>query len=176
MVKMCYTKSIDVLNERGTHKMITRFKEFNKNISAAYKYLIKIKSYGIKEFGLKGSHVMCLFYISEADNGLTATELCRLCNEDKAAVSKSLSSLLESGYVQHENEYNKKYRTKYFLSPKGKDIAFKLDEKIRTAVTGGGNGLTEEERDVFYRSLQKIVDNLETVCKGFSDGTEQEEE
>ena len=154
--------------------MIRRFKEFTKYISLAYKYLIKIKSDGIKEFGLKGSHVMCLFYIGESENGLTATNLCQLCCEDKAAISKTLSALCEKGYVVLENGENKKYRSSYFLTDAGKEIMNQLNEKIRAAVTGGGTGLTDEEREIFYRCLFKIVDNLEAVSKSFSVSGDEE--
>ena len=154
--------------------MIRRFKEFTKYISLAYKYLIKIKSDGIKEFGLKGSHVMCLFYIGESENGLTATNLCQLCCEDKAAISKTLSALCEKGYVVLENGENKKYRSSYFLTDAGKEIMNQLNEKIRAAVTGGGTGLSDEEREVFYRCLFKIVDNLEAVSKSFSVSGDEE--
>ena len=154
--------------------MIRRFKEFTKYISLAYKYLIKIKSDGIKEFGLKGSHVMCLFYIGESENGLTATNLCQLCCEDKAAISKTLSALCEKGYVVLENGENKKYRSSYFLTDAGKEIMNQLNEKIRAAVTGGGTGLTDEEREIFYRCLSKIVDNLEAVSKSFSVSGDEE--
>lgn len=149
--------------------MIGRFKEFTKNISFAYKYIIKLKSAAIKEFGLKGSHVMCLFYIGEADNGLTATKLCKLCGEDKAAISKSLSALLELGYVELENDDNKKYRSKYFLTKSGKKVKDALDVKIADVVADGGIGLTEEEREAFYSALQKIVDNLENISSKFSE-------
>jgi DNA-binding MarR family transcriptional regulator len=149
--------------------MIGRFKEFTKNISFAYKYIIKLKSAAIKEFGLKGSHVMCLFYIGEADNGLTATKLCKLCGEDKAAISKSLSALLELGYVELENDENKKYRSKYFLTKSGKRVKDALDVKISDVVADGGIGLTEEEREAFYSALQKIVDNLENISRKFSE-------
>ena len=149
--------------------MIGRFKEFTKNISFAYKYIIKLKSAAIREFGLKGSHVMCLFYIGEADNGLTATKLCKLCGEDKAAISKSLSALLELGYVELENDENKKYRSKYFLTKSGKRVKDALDVKIADVVSDGGIGLTEEEREAFYSALQKIVDNLENISRKFSE-------
>jgi DNA-binding MarR family transcriptional regulator len=149
--------------------MIRRFKEFTKNISFAYKYIIKLKSSAIKEFGLKGSHVMCLFYIGEAENGLTATKLCKLCGEDKAAISKSLSALLELGYVELENDENKKYRSKYFLTKSGKKVKDALDVKIADVVADGGIGLTEEEREAFYSALQKIVDNLEKISQKFSE-------
>lgn len=153
--------------------MISRFKEFTKNISLAYKYLIKIKSYGIKEFGLKGSHVMCLFYIGESENGLTAMELCKLCCEDKAAVSKALSALYENGYVKLENEDAKKYRSTYFLTDSGRGVLDKLKDKIMCAVVDGGTGLTDSDREVFYRCLGTIVENLEIVSKKF--GEEQDE-
>jgi DNA-binding MarR family transcriptional regulator len=149
--------------------MIGRFKEFTKNISFAYKYIIKLKSAAIREFGLKGSHVMCLFYVGEADNGLTATKLCKLCGEDKAAISKSLSALLELGYVELENDENKKYRSKYFLTKSGKRVKDALDVKISDVVADGGIGLTEEEREAFYSALQKIVDNLENISRKFSE-------
>ena len=148
--------------------MIRRFKDFTKYISLAYKYLLKIKSDGIKEFGLKGSHVMCLFYIGESENGLTATNLCQLCCEDKAAISKALSALYEKGYIVLENDENKKYRSSYFLTDAGREIIERLNDKIRAAVSGGGAGLTDEERDIFYRCLSKIVTNLEDVSKSFS--------
>ena len=149
--------------------MITRFKEFTKYISLAYKYLLKIKSDGIKEFGLKGSHLMCLFYIGESENGLTATKLCKLCGEDKAAISKSLAALVELGYVELENDENKKYRSKYSLTKSGKKVKNALDFKIADVVSDGGIGLTEEEREVFYSALQKIVDNLEMISHKFSE-------
>ena len=147
--------------------MISRFKEFNKGISTAYKHLIKIKSYGIKEFGIKGSHVMCLFYISEAENGLTATELCKLCSEDKAAISKALAALEEKGYVQFENGENKKYRSIYFLTEDGKYVISKVYDKIFNAVSLGGDGVSEEERDIFYKTLGVINSNLESLSKKF---------
>ena len=149
--------------------MISRFKEFTKGISTAYKHLIKIKSYGIKEFGIKGSHVMCLFYISEAENGLTATELCKLCSEDKAAISKALSALEEKDYIQFENGENKKYRSKYFLTNDGEYVISKVYEKIFNAVNFGGSGLSDEDRDIFYKSLNMINSNLEILCKSFEE-------
>ncbi len=152
--------------------MLGRFKEFTKGISSAYKYLIKIKSYGIKEFGIKGSHVMCLFYIGEAENGLTATELCKLCSEDKAAISKALSALVEKGFIELENDENKKYRSKYFLTESGEFVISRVYDKIFKAVNLAGDGLTDEERDTLYKSLSTINTNLEELCKRFEEEAE----
>ena len=67
-----------------------------------------------------------------------------------------------------ENGENKKYRSSYFLTESGRDIMEQLNNKIKSAVSGGGTGLSEEERETFYRCLARIVVNLEEVSKSFS--------
>ena len=49
--------------------MIRRFEEFTSNISLAYKYVLRIKAYEMNSFGMKGSHVMCLYYIGKNPEG-----------------------------------------------------------------------------------------------------------
>ena len=140
--------------------MIKRFKDFTKYVSLAYKYLIKIKSEGIKEFGLKGSHVMCLFYIGESENGLTATKLCQLCCEDKAAISRTLNELEIKGYTMTELSAGRKYRARVCLTDEGIGISCHIDKLIEGWVTVGGEGLTEEQRAGFYNALNLIAGNL----------------
>ena len=103
--------------------MISRFEEFTKSVSQAYKYIIKIKSHEMVEYGLKASNVTCLFFLGKHADGLNATELCELCMEDKAAVSKSLAVLKEKGYVTQDED--KKYKAKYVITPQGKEILIK---------------------------------------------------
>ena len=45
------------------------------------------------ELGLKGTHVMCLFFLHHTPEGLTAAQLCQLCAEDKAAISRTIATL-----------------------------------------------------------------------------------
>ena len=93
----------------------------------------------------------------------TATELCALCMEDKAAVSKSLSLLKEKGYIEQEDD-NKKYKLKYFITPSGKKVFDEISIVIGQVVSQVGDGLTDDERNVFYKSLGIIVQNLNTLC------------
>lgn len=145
--------------------MIQRFEEFTSNIAQAYKNIIKIKSHEMTEYGLKASNVTCLFYLGKHEEGLTATELCSLCMEDKAAVSKSLSVLKEKGYVVQEDE-DKKYKLKYFITDAGKTVYDEIGLIIANVVGRVGEGLTDEERNIFYKSLGIIVKNLDALCKG----------
>ena len=69
-----------------------RFETFTLLVSKLSRSIRKIKSEEMAEFGLKGPHVSCLYYLSQC-GGLTASELCERCEEDKAAVSRSLEYL-----------------------------------------------------------------------------------
>ena len=138
--------------------MTERFELFTTLITQIYKNLQRIKNIEMNEFNMKGTHVMCIFFLSNHKEGLTVTELSRLCSEDKAAISRTIAELTESGYITSTSE--KKYRAPLILSPKGEQIAGKINELINSAVAAGGNGLTEDERKIFYHSLKLISDNL----------------
>ena len=137
--------------------MIDRFQAFVSGITICYKYIQKIKTMEMTEFGLKGTHVMCIFYIHHSEEELTAAKLCQLCAEDKAAISRTLVTLQDKGYVEAGE---KKYRAHLRLTEEGKELARQIDSLIEQWVSLGGDGLTEEERDSFYNVLGMISTNL----------------
>ena len=91
--------------------MLERFENFTKNVAAADKYVKKIKETEMRRFGIHGSCVMCLFYLGNSEEGLTPAELRELCDEDKAAISRALSTLREKNYADIIDE-GKIYRAK----------------------------------------------------------------
>ena len=137
--------------------MLQRFEDFVTGITICYKYIQRIKAAEMTELGLKGTHVMCLFYLHHNPQGLTAAQLCQLCAEDKAAISRTLVTLQENGYIQTGE---KKYRFPLRLTPSGTALAIQLDSLIQQWVGCGGDGLTDEERSAFYRALAHIAENL----------------
>lgn len=137
--------------------MIDRFQSFVTGITECYKYIQRIKSAEMTELGLKGTHVMCLFFLRRHPEGLTAAQLCRLCAEDKAAISRTLATLQARGYIATGG---KKYRAALTLTPAGTQIAEQVDGLICQWVGVGGDGLTDEERAAFYRTLEHIAANL----------------
>ena len=138
-------------------QMQDRFEAFVTGINICYKFIQKIKTTEMTKFNLKGIHAMCIYFLQRNEDGLTAAQLSRLCSEDKAAISRGLSTLSEQGYIESGE---KKYRDKIKLTQKGKELGEYVNEHIRQWVISGGNGLTEEERNTFYRVLSLISDNL----------------
>ena len=139
--------------------MTDRFDQFVSGISLCYKHIQRIKNLEMTEFGLKGTQVMCIFYLKRHPEGLTSAQLVNLCQEDKAAVSRTLSELSEGGYVESA-EGAKRYRAPMRLSEKGLAVAAKVDELVADWVAVGGAGLTEAERIAFYHALEIISRNL----------------
>lgn len=142
--------------------MIDRFQAFVSGITICYKYIQKIKAMEMIEFGLKGTHVMCIFYIHHSEQEITAAQLCQLCAEDKAAISRTLVTLQDKGYVQADE---KKYRAHLYLTEEGEKLARQIDGLIEQWVDFGGDGLTEEERNAFYYALNLISSNLRDTLK-----------
>ncbi len=140
--------------------MIHRFESFVTGITVCYKYIQRIKSMEMVEFGLKGTHAMCLFYLLQNPDGLTAAQLSTLCGEDKAAISRTVSELRALDYIAQES--GKNYRAPLLLTEKGQSIAQKVNALIASWVTAGGDGLTEQQRTDFYQSLSMIASNLKT--------------
>ena len=147
--------------------MIKRFEAFVTGITVCYKFIQRIKNAEMTEFGLKGIHVSCMFYLNHNPEGLTAAQLCALCEEDKAAISRTVSDLRQKGYIEHGEGRN--YRAPLHLTRSGKEIAKQMDPIIESWVSVGGVGMTEEQRATFYESLALIASNLRGKLEQNSD-------
>ena len=137
--------------------MNQRFRSFVTGITVCYKYIQRIKSMEMTELGLKGTHVMCLFFLYQNLEGLTAAKLCQLCAEDKAAISRTLAFLQQEGYLVSSGH---RYRANLTLTEKGAETARRVENLIDKWVCFGGDGLLEEDRATFYRVLEHISGNL----------------
>ena len=158
------------MKKKESVHLIDRFESFNRNISQAYKYMLKIKSYYMKDLGLKAAHVMCLLHIGKAEDGVTAGELSALCMEDKAAISKSLTELKNHGLIWADDENGSKtYRVKYHVTQLGADVYKTISAHIVEAVTACSSSMSLEEGRVFFSTLGDVVENL----KGYYESLEK---
>ena len=138
--------------------MNQRFQNFLTGITVCYKYIQRIKNAEMTEFGLKGTHVACIFYLSHNPQGLTSAQLCSLCAEDKASISRTVAYLRQRGFV--EAGADRAYRAPLRLTPAGQEIAKQMEPAIEEWVSIGGVGLSDEQRASFYDTLALIADNL----------------
>lgn len=152
--------------------MKNRFEDFTTNIAQIYKSIQKIKKHHMQSLGLKSTYVMCLHHLAQTPEGITAADLCRLCKENKAGISRILSDMAQEGFIRYANENDgKKYRAKALLTDTGRKYALEINRRIADAVARGSMGITEQERETFYRILFRITENLNQLCTELSEGT-----
>lgn len=134
------------------------FERFTVSILKLNKLVQKIKLYEMKKFGLKSVHVMCLYYLNNHREGLTASELVKLTLDDKAAISRALATMREQGYAEYDAaSHNAPVR----LTPKGIELAEYIAGRATAAVHAGSAEFSVEQRAFFYKALITIADNLE---------------
>lgn len=145
--------------------MVSRYELFSSCISSMYHDIQKLERMEMAKFGLKGPHAHCLLAISKYPEGITAAQLCEVCEKDKAAVSRILAELEQEGLVNRECRNGIRYRASLTLTAMGKAAADAVGEKAKLAVELAGEGLTDAQREVFYRVLAQISGNLSSLCK-----------
>lgn len=141
--------------------MIDRFETFSTTISFINRCIQKIKANEMASIGMKGTQAMCLYSLGKANEGLTASQLCLRCREDKGAISRTIKELEDLGYVSFsENTGKRAYRTKLVLTEKGRKALGFIDERVNKVLDRVGGDMKEDERKAFYDSLEYIADNL----------------
>ena len=155
--------------------MENRFETFTVLIASINRSIRRIKTEEMSEHGLKSPHVSCLYYLHK-NPSMTAAELCEVCDEDKAAVSRSLLYLENNGFLVREGSANervreggKHYRSPLALTEKGSETARRLAERIDRVLEIVSIGVSEEERAIMYRTLKQIDANLRTLCDSYED-------
>ena len=149
--------------------MEERYETFTVLIARINRSIKRVKSAEMAEFQLKGPYVSCLYYLSLTD-GLTAAALCERCDEDKAAISRSLDDLEKSGYITCESSTGRRYRAPLHLTERGRAVCRGINERIDRIVDNASQGLSEAERKSMYRALTLISENLEQMCSGKQGG------
>ena len=148
--------------------MTDRFETFTVLINRISRNVRKIKNLEMADYNLRSPHISCLYYLY-ISGGLTATQLCEKCEEDKATISRSLDYLEENGYIITQSKNQKKYKNPITLTDKGGDISKKIAAKINNVLDEVSKALTEEERADFYRSLAIISNSLDDIVKNCED-------
>lgn len=145
--------------------MITRFEHFNASIYGIYRDILKIERAAMVKHGLKGSYALYLTAISRYPDGVTATQLCEICDKDKAAISRVVSELEQKGLIRRATNSTTYYRARLKLTEEGQTIANEVAHLAQIAVHRATQGMSEENRRIMYECLGLIATNLRTICK-----------
>ncbi len=145
--------------------MLSRFEQFSTVISDIYRYIQNIERNEMIKYGYKGAFAQYLVAMKHHSEGITATRLCEICGKDKAAVSRVIAEMQEKGLVVKDNINDKVYRAKLKLTEEGVKAAEFVCQRAMMAVAAVGKEMSDEDRKIFYASLNMIAANLRTLSK-----------
>ena len=145
--------------------MLNRFARFSLAISEIDRCWHNLAAEAMVEYGLNSPHAVYLTTLYNFPEGITAAKLGELCCKNKADVSRMIGILEKKSLVRKEAVGGNLYRAKLLLTDEGKRAAEYVQGRAALAVELAGSGMTDEEREVFYRCLELITTNLQTLSK-----------
>lgn len=147
--------------------MKSRYDRFSSLILSINKNIQKIKNYEMNSFGLKGKQVQCIYHLYNDVEGISATQLALLCNEDKGAMSRTIKELEMGDYLYVEEKGGQKYRNPIKLTARGRELGKLISNRIDDIFSIGSDGIDEDERENFYSLLNIVSDNLQKICQKY---------
>lgn len=144
--------------------MLNRFTRFSLAISEIDRCWHKLAAEEMAKYELNSPHAVYLNTLYDNGEGITASKLGELCFKNKADVSRMVSILEKKGLVLRESADGNRYRAKLLLTDEGRKAAEHVRARAAIVVEQAGFGMSDEDREVFYRCLEQITANLQTLC------------
>lgn len=126
----------------------------------AFKSLVAALNHSLHSVGLPLNHAQ--FVILQnlfIKDGQSQSDIARLVGKDRAAISRSLNTLEENGFIIRKAVSGSK--NGIFLTEKAIQNRKKIAEAINMAIQRGRRGMTEEEYETGISFLKKIYANLQ---------------
>ena len=144
--------------------MIDRYELLSSSISSMYHDIQKIERVEMAKYGLKGPHAQVLLAMSRFPEGVTSGELVKLCDKDKAAISRTVAELEREGMVDRLGKNGNFYRAALTLTERGREAAEHVAIRAKHAVEAASEGLSDGNRRVLYAALELIASHLQKIC------------
>ena len=151
---------MEIIAKGGIDLEEDRFDKFYSMTCCALKSIQKLKSKYMLTYGLSSAHTMCLRHLNAAPEGLTRTRLAKLCDIDKAQVSRIVNELCSKGYLTEPDSENINYRKRLKLTALGKDTAEEINQRVTEIQSFVSKDIPLEELSAFYSTLDLICNKL----------------
>ena len=144
----------------------TRFEDFVGLIDALHKEIQRIKAAEAERLGFKGADVMCLYYLTKNPEGLTGSELARLVDVSRAAMSRTIARLESDDLVEAAAEGEEtRYRVPVRLTEKGVEVARPIEGIVQDVLDETSRVLDVRQRSRMYESLNVILRRLRQLAR-----------
>lgn len=145
--------------------MLDRFERFSFAISEITRCWRKLASEELAKYGLKSPHARYLITMYKYSEGIAVPEFCEISGKDKSDASRMFAILEKKGLACKNVVDGSLYRGLWVLTDAGKVAAEKVSSRANRAVELAGKDLNEQEREIFYKVLMSITDNLSVLSR-----------
>lgn len=106
--------------------------------------------------GLNGSETKVITCLATTEE-LTHTQLVKLCDTDKAAMSRILNKMEKNELIKSGYSTNNKKTLYTRLTDQGKKIAFKIKEAFDNCINKYFGKLSQEDNKIFFSLFKKVL-------------------
>ena len=145
--------------------MLNRFTRFSLAISEIDRCWHKLAAEEMAKYELNSPHAVYLTTLYNFEDGITAAKLGELCCKNRSDVSRMIAILEKKGLVRKEAIGDNLYRAKLLLTDEGKQAAAHVQQRAALAVELAGSGMSDTDREVFYRCLESITAHLQKLSR-----------
>lgn len=129
------------------------------------KSIRKFKVANAEAFGLKSVHILWVYELYRAPDGMSAAELASRSMIDRSLISREIAELQRNGYIVTEDTGTKRaYNAKITLTPKGRKMARAVGAAGLELQRKADTGITPQELESFYATFEKLSVNLERLA------------
>ena len=143
--------------------MLTNFEEFSLGIHELYRSIHKNESAVMNKYGLRGAYVKYLVAMLQSPGGLTISQICEVCDQDKAAVSRAVSELVGREFIWRDNPKGNHYRAKLKLTQRGTELAREVCASGEEVFNEAVAVLSEEQKLELYKITGLMFDNIHGI-------------
>jgi len=126
----------------------------NKIYRNTHIYLDKV----LKKYEL-GSGTYPYLFTLEKNEGISQNKISREIGLDKAMSARTITRLIEQGYVYKEEDERDSRAYRLYLTEKAREIIPEIHKEIAILVDLITENLTEEEKNITIKALSKVFEN-----------------
>lgn len=114
----------------------------------------------LKKYGLGSGSYPYLFTLAK-NEGISQNKISREIGHDKAMSARTITRLIELGYVYKEEDERDSRAYRLYLTAKAREVIPEIHKEIRSLITLITKNLSEEEKAVTIGTLSKVYDNTQ---------------
>ena len=108
-----------------------------------------------------------MIQINAREDGLSPTEISKVCSIDKAFVSRITSELFSLNLIKVNEKFDdgRKYKQKYVLTEQGLSLVGEIKALISDIVDRACEDISDYEMRIFYKVLFSVDESISKITE-----------